>query len=130
MGQAVDGSCCWACSTCPFGKLKPKNGGGGWLKGGRKRGVTSVLNRIVTTVRAVAKQQELPAAVKNRDSSYTVSKLRALSHRFRRQNRLIWQAFCRDEGDLGMVAVTQTCECPPTLWAHRVRTQEMVGLDM
>ena len=58
---------------------------------------------------------ELPAAVKNRDSSYTVSKLRALSHRFRRQNRHIWQAFCHDEGDLGMVAVTQTCVSAPAL---------------
>jgi hypothetical protein len=45
--------------------------------------------------------------VKNRESSYTISKLRCLSRRFRRENRLIWSGFCSELGDYEMVAVCQ-----------------------
>jgi hypothetical protein len=38
-----------------------------------------------------------------------VSKLRLLSRRFRRENRLLWAAFQDDVGDYAAVAVTQTC---------------------
>eukprot|EP01043_Picozoa_sp_COSAG02_P050777 COSAG02_NODE_5262_length_4488_cov_14.412395_3_plen_347_part_01 len=52
---------------------------------------------------------ELPAAVRNRSTSYTVNKLRILSRRFRRENRLLWAAFQDEVGDYAAVAVTQTC---------------------
>ena len=55
----VDSSCCWAGSICPLGKLKPPNGCWGWKKGGRKRGATAVLSRIVTTVRRAAERHNL-----------------------------------------------------------------------
>ena len=35
--------CCWVCSTCPFGEVKPDCGGQGWKRGGTKRGLVSVV---------------------------------------------------------------------------------------
>ena len=59
MSLKVHACCCWACSICPLGELKPPCGGQGYRQGGLKRGFECVLNRIVKAVRDGAKQHEL-----------------------------------------------------------------------
>ena len=51
--------CCWVCSTCPFGKVKPDCGGQGWLDGRTKRGLTSVVGHITRAVQAGASKHGL-----------------------------------------------------------------------
>ena len=56
--------CCWVCSVCPRGEVKPECGGQGW-KGtpaspaGAKRGLVSVLNNIVQALHAGQKKHGL-----------------------------------------------------------------------
>ena len=56
--------CCWVCSVCPRGEVKPECGGQGW-KGtpaspaGAKRGLVSVMNNIVQALHAGQKKHGL-----------------------------------------------------------------------
>jgi hypothetical protein len=56
---ALSEHCCWVCSTCPFGKVKPDCGGQGWLDGRTKRGLTSVVGHITRAVQAGASKHGL-----------------------------------------------------------------------
>ena len=57
---------------------------------------------------------ELPAAVKNRSTSYTVNKLRILSRRFRRENRLPRQRLQGDHAAAPRQQLSARCQrCPP-----------------
>ena len=51
--------CCWVCSTCPFGKVKPDCGGQGWKRGGTKRGLVSVVGHVTRAVTAGASKHGL-----------------------------------------------------------------------
>ena len=55
----VRACCCWHCSVCPLGEVKPPCGGHGWRGGGRKVGLESVMNQIIATVRRMAKTHKL-----------------------------------------------------------------------
>ena len=55
--MALSAHCCWCCSVCARGELKPPGGGDGWKKGrGRKRGLDSVMTRLSTVVTEAAER--------------------------------------------------------------------------
>ena len=51
--------CCWVCSTCPFGQVKPDCGGQGWRDGRTKRGLVSVVGHVTRAVTAGASKHGL-----------------------------------------------------------------------
>jgi hypothetical protein len=56
---ALSEHCCWVCSTCQFGQVKPDCGGQGWRDGRTKRGLTSVVGHITRAVQAGASKHGL-----------------------------------------------------------------------
>jgi hypothetical protein len=54
--MALSAHCCWCCSVCPRGDVKPPGGGDGWRRGGRKRGLDSVMTRLSTVVTEAAER--------------------------------------------------------------------------